>query len=315
MELKKLAIKNLIKTSFEQTKKKFWQYFWANLILGVILLAITAVGFIISIILISSASSTKQPAIIVPVVIFTFVIFSIPIMYLTSLMKLTSAVIIISKEKIKLRETVDKLKPFVWRYAFTDLFIYLFLLGLLPFGVVSLFIIPFLWGMWNSFVIFIFLEKGKMGLINLWESKAVFHKRSWFIIKRIIITELIFIAVTLVFQITQRIFLIPFNHNKPAIYIFGVIFFVIYFFINSIRPVFTTYYNFTIYKNLEKTTQVRSEKIWKIISGIGYVVIILFIIFAVPFLYNLTNSNKNFTPRPKRIQGIMNNKLLMHSQY
>ncbi len=148
-----LQIENLLKLAFQRTKERFLPYF------VIFLLSIFASGMAIIVLVfvagIFSILFNKNIAALIPTLLVIALGLIYALFYISAWMKLGMVSVLTQTEKLGAIETLKSVKPlvngFIWYSAISSLF----MLSLLPFGLVTFLIIYFLWQIWSGFVVFV----------------------------------------------------------------------------------------------------------------------------------------------------------------
>jgi len=243
LNISPFTFKNIFKESFNRFKNRIFQYLLSMLYLFLIVVlggAIIGITGVLNIYLL----------IVFSVLTFPF------LFYFFTWFTLASVVLLISDTKIKVSEALQKSKPLIFKAILFFALSALFILGLLPLGILSLFIILFLWYFWGIFSFFILIEKQEKGLKNLWLSKQLVAQRFWKIVEYSLLIQLIGIAITLV----------TFGFGSFLIYLQGI---------------FYICFTYEIYKRLEMPQQINTPRIWIWVSIFGWIVFIFLGIFIL----------------------------------
>ncbi len=271
----KLSIENLLRAAFERTKDRFLPY-----LLTVLLYIAMTIGAVIAMVLIGGLNfliytATQSVPVTATTAIISGVAAIIGFMYLGSWGSLAMVEVIISPEKRGVMEVYQAVRPLIWKYVIFSILMSLFIIGLFPISIPTLLILLMVWGIWGCFSIFEFLEKKESGLRPLWSSKAIVSKHFWSIFLRIAV---VYIAVWIVSGILGA----ASDENG-----FATILTMIFSFV--VTP-FVTSYAYQLYKNVPQATEIGSQKVWIVISIIGWALLFL---FAISFSQTLANFKDN----------------------
>lgn len=236
------TFKSIFKESLNRFKNRIFQYLLSNLYLFLIVALGGAISAIIGVL--NKYLLIISLIIIFPILFYFFIWFT-----------LTSVLLLISDTKLKVSEALQKSKPLIFKAILFFLMSGLFIIGLLPLGILSLSIILFLWYFWGIFSFFILIEKQEKGLKNLWLSKQLVTQRFWKIVGYSLLIQLIGIAITL----------ITFGFGSFLIYLQGI---------------FYLCFTYEIYKKLEAPQQIKTPNMWLWFSIFGWAILILISIFA-----------------------------------
>jgi hypothetical protein len=217
--------------------------------------------------------------------------FIVAMVYLSSWMTLLFTQVIIQEEKRGVVETFKSLQPRVPGFIWFSLLSGLFFVGLLPFGFLSLFIVLILWGLWNSFGAFVYLEENKKGLDNLWVSKAIFNTNFWGNFFKLILVSLAIMVLSMGLTFSSR------NNGVGGL---------LYFIVSLVSVPFMISYKYELYKSAKINVKgaVSKPKIWIALSVIGYILLIVGGYAAISF----ASSQKSF-PTPPKLPSYSNYKM------
>jgi hypothetical protein len=185
--------------------------------------------------------------------------FVIGFLYVSSWSTLAMTTIIVNSTKIGVIEAFKKVKPLVPQFIGIHILTMLFFLGLFPVSIVLIFVPMVLWAIWGGFMVFVFLDKKKSGLSNLWVSKAMVSQNFWGIVGRFM---LLYVAI---FFFS---FLVMSSRS-------GVIFFIWQIINMLIIGPFLMSYIYEMYTQLDKPNDAPRPTIWIVVSVIGFVLMIL----------------------------------------
>ncbi len=257
----KLSIENLMRAAFDRTKDRFLSYF-----LTLLLYIGMFIGTIIALALIGGLNfliytATKSIAVTATTAIISGAAAIAGMIYLNSWGALAMIAVMISPEKLGVMEVYKSVQPLIWKYVGFSVLMSLFIIGLIPISIPTLFILLIVWGVWGSFSVFEFLEKKQKGLQPLWASKATVSKNFWPIFIRLAI---VYVAIWIVSGILGSA-----GDENPFATILSIAF-------SFLVTPFITSYIYQIYKNVPHATEVGSQKVWIVISVIGWALLVLF---------------------------------------
>lgn len=250
-------IEKLIRAAWVRTSERFISYFLAIVLSLVIFVAVFLVGGILAVALIglSAALSLSSLGLVSALlVILVSLVGYLVLLYVGSLINLLIAEIIIREDKAGVMETLAKVRPLVWDYVWLSFLMSLFLGGLFIWGLLSLFIVLILWSVWGSFVTFVFLEKRKKGLANLWLSKAVVSQRFWGIVGRMLLVN---VAAFIISSILAS--------SKNSVLEFGSVL------VSLIVQPFLISFSYEMYRIIPDHDTYKSPKAWVVLSVLGWV--------------------------------------------
>src|SRR3989344_3731584 len=162
---------------------------------------------------------------------------------------------------INRERTVNGRRPYVKSYIWFVFLLMFFLIGLLPFTVLSLFIVGILWSLWSSFSIFVFLEKKKKGLENLWISRDMVNQKFW------PIAGLVFVVVVVVVLISALFATVKNGLVNPIIS-------------QLIVTPFVTSFYYEMYKTLKVPQNAKKPVVWIWLSVIGFVAVVVAVVLS-----------------------------------
>ncbi len=255
-------LETLVSNAFKQSKERFLSYLFVYII-GVLITVTAAVVIALSAGFLFLLSKTVNLLILT---IFLGAILAIAViaalLYFGSWIQLAILSVITNKQKISVSESLVKTRPIVPGFIIVNVLSGLFILGLLPFGVLSLLTIFFLWGIWGAFTGLVYLyQKQPKGLDSLWLSKQMVDQNFWGIVGRIVLVW----AVIYFF-----IFLFTFSKNS---------------FLGSLSPIisiivtpFIIAFIYEIYKNLSVPKSIKLPSVWVTLSVIGWIILLVIIV-------------------------------------
>lgn len=265
-------IENLLRAALARTKDRFLSYLLSLGLSAAIgcggVLALLVLGVPVALLV----SVTKFSA----VAIFTGALLAIgaliALAYLGAWTSLTVVQTLIREEKIGLIETFKEVRPLVWGFVWYQALAGLFLIGILPWGLLTFFIIPILWMIWSSFAAFVYLQKRKSGLENLWVSKALVSQRLWGIVGR---EALVFLTIFVIGALLS---------SQPVLAT-----------IWGLAQIFTTPFligfSFEMYRLLPEPPpeKIKTPSGWVVLSALGWVLAIGLIVLLVslPSIFKL----------------------------
>ncbi len=187
------------------------------------------------------------------------------LVYLSSWAQLAIIEALIQTKRVTPFETFKKVKPFVKDYVVFILLLMLFFIGLFPFTLLSLFIVGLLWSLWSSFSVFIFLEKRKKGLENLWISRDMVNQKFWPIAGLAFVVFIVIILVSTLFISAKNGFL-----SSAVTQLF-------------ITPLVTCFY-YEMYKSLKVPQQGKKPRVWIGLSVVGFALLVVVMVVSVQAL-------------------------------
>lgn len=263
-----MQIESLVRASFERTKERFLSYFLATIITygfgiaaALVIAIIVGLHFLIY-------GLTQSPA----VTATSGVIFGIAslagLIYIGAWGQLATISVMTSEKKKGVIETFKELRGAVWGYFWLSVLVSLFTAGIIILGMIG-FVIPgiilaILWSLWGAFTPYVYLEHRRKGLENLWLSQALFNTNFWGNFGRM---ALIFLAIIVV---VWALLFGSIQYNIGG-FVSPVITFLITPFIYA--------FVYEMYRHQKKVTEVKTPVVWVILSIVGWVIVIGFILF------------------------------------
>ena len=261
MAEKDFSIEKLISAAFSRTKERFLPYLLATIFgVGLVIAAMLAMGLLAGVIFLVwlGTKSTVITGIFGTIALIASIAGFI---YIQSWLSLTLVYTIIAKQRVSVTDAFKTMRPLILGYIWVSIVNFLLLFGLLPFGIVTIFILFFVWVLWSTFTIYVYIEKRMHGLDNLFMSKAIISKKFWgFVFRIAIIYVLYFIG----FFIIQAI-----GRESRALSS------VIYMIFSFLAGPFMLSYMYEMYHNFEHPKDVGSKKIWIILSAVGWMIMII----------------------------------------
>lgn len=265
MNEKNLSIEQLISASFNRTKERFLPYLLAAILaVALVFAAVIAMAFLGGVVFLIWLAT--KSSVITGIFSTVALVASIAgFIYVQSWASLSIVYTLISKSKVSVTEAFKKMKPLVLGYVLVHVLNTLFLIGLLPFGVITVFILTLLWLIWSLFTAFVYIEKNLHRLDALFMSKSIISKNFWgFVFRIAIIYVLYFLALFIIKSI-----------GRESSAISGLIYMIFSF----LAGPFMISYMYEMYHNFEHPKDVGSKQIWIILSAIGWIIMV-FGIFA-----------------------------------
>jgi hypothetical protein len=282
MDNEKWQVEGLIKRAFARTKDRFLSYFltWVasfGMIIGAFLLLLV-LG---SLVMIASGIAKSMLAAVVLGIIIG-IGFYIGFIYISSWIVLATIEVLISEEKLGVGATFAKVKPMVWGYFWMSFLAGLFMMGLMPWGILSLGVIFVLWALWSSFMAFAYLKFQKKGLQSLWISRQMFRQNPWGIFGRSLLLTVaiwaISIAINLVFGSMGK-------NGSMASSGISMIFSLLY------AP-FAMSFSYEMFSNLEAPKEeVKTPTVWVVFSVLGWALTILLVVLGIYLTYSRIFTN------------------------
>lgn len=254
-------IERLLRSAFTRTKNRFVSYILTMVLFWLISIASFAVFIILALIIALILSMIKITAVTIVVAGIGILAAYILCVYISAWGHLAMVQVLI--ENITAMEALKKVKPLIWGYFIYTFFLGLFILGLAPFGILSLGIIFVLWGVWNMFGVFVYLDYKKVGLQNLWHSRALVNSQFWGVVLRLGIVYVAFYMIIFLFAMTGK------DNGLAKTVIVLLSFF---------SAPFITSYLYEMYITLKTDVKVAASKVWVGLSILGGILMILGVI-------------------------------------
>lgn len=273
-------IEALIRSAWRRTLDRFVSYFLAIVLSVVIFVAVLiACGIVAAVLIAVSAafSLTNLGLVSVLLIVLMSLVGYLVLLYVGSLINLLVNEVIIQEEKTGVMETLSKVRPLVWDFVWLSFLMSLFLGGLFIWGVLSLFIVYILWSIWGVFTTFVFLDKRKKGLNNLWLSKTMVSQRFWGIVGRMLLLN---VAAFIISSILA-------SSKNSVLELSSVL-------VSLITQPFLISFSYEMYRNIPEPQNVKRPGIWVGLSVVGYV---LFIMMSVVAGSSLMKLFKDFSPQ------------------
>lgn len=254
-----LGIETLFKAAFTRTKERFLTYFLSYVLsIFIFLGSFIAIGIAVGLnaLVWAIAQSPALSGVLGFVTGFASLGLLIFVGCWTTLAYLYA---LISPTKMGVMDIYKSVKPLVWPYFKVSIITTLFMVGLLPFGIITMGILLILWGIWGMFMLFVFLDKKETGLKNLFISKAIVSSRFWGIVFRALMIYGAYMAIIFLLGAAQG------NKNSQGIGVALIPIFGIF-----AGPFITSYF-YEMYKKLPHPKEVSSNMTWIVVSIIGWV--------------------------------------------
>lgn len=257
-----LGIEELFKAAFSRTKERFLTYF-LTYILSILIWIGTflALGLLTGLNVIIGMTAQSQ-SLSVSLGLISGVIGLGILIFVGCWTSLAYLYALVSPTKLGVMEVYKSVKPFVWPYFKVSVITTLFMVGILPFGIISLGILLILWALWGMFMIFVFLDKKETGLRNLFISKAIVSSRFWGILLRVLIIYGAYLVIVFLLGAAQGS---ESGQGLSAILITVGGFFA--------TPFITSYF-YELYKKIPHPDNVKPSMAWIIVSVIGWILLI-----------------------------------------
>lgn len=262
-----LGVEELFKAAFIRTKERFLTYFLTYVVSIFIFIGVLIATLLLGGINFVLWNSTQSVGITASLVFLSIIVSIGGLIYVGAWTSLAYLYALVSPNKLGVIDVYKSVKPLVLPYFKVTVITSLFMIGLLPFGILSIGIIFFLWNVWGMFMLFVFLDKKETGLNNIFISKAIVSTKFWGVVFRVFI---LYGAYFTAFFILGSI------HPKEGVSITQMLIPVL----SIVAGPFFTSYLYEIYKNLPYPKEVKSNRTWVITSIIGWVLMVALIIFS-----------------------------------
>ncbi len=259
-EAKNLSIEKIIAVAFNRTKERFLPYLLAAIFgIGLVILAIIAMGFLGGIVFLLWLGTKST--------VISYIFGTIALLgsiagfiYVQSWFSLTIVYTVIAKSRVSAMDAFKEMRPLVRGYIWVSIINFLLLFGLLPFGIVTIFILYFFWIVWSMFTVYVYIEKKMHGLDNLFMSKAIISKRFWEFVLKIVIIYVLYLLVVFIIQ--------AIGQESSAISS------IIYMIFSFLSGPFLISYLYEMYSQFEHPKDIGSKQIWIILSVVGWIIMV-----------------------------------------
>ena len=261
MAEKDFSIEKLISAAFSRTKERFLPYLLAAIFgVGLVIAAVLAMGLLAGVVFLLwlGTKSTVIAGIFGTIALIASIAGFI---YIQSWLSLTLVYTIIAKQRVSVTDAFKTMRQLILGYIWVSIVNFLLLFGLLPFGIVTIFILFLVWAVWSTFTVYVYIEKRMHGLDNLFMSKAIISKNFWGFVFRIVIIYVLYLLVAFIIQAIGR--------ESSALS--GIIYMIFSF----LAGPFMISYMYEMYHNFEHPKDVGSKQIWIILSAVGWVIMII----------------------------------------
>ena len=268
-------IKVLLQKACLRVKKRFVHYIVAVVVSGLILAAFTLILLCIGLLLGYPLYQAQNWGMLTVLVGGILVIALVAFGYLTAWIGLGLTKIIMQENpKVDIARSFKSVQPFIHDFFTIQFFMGLFIFGLIPFIVLSFGVVGIIWSVYINFLLFVYLDKKKRGMDNLWLCKAMISPHLWAIAGRIFLLSMIIGIITSIFTAMDSIVLK-----------------IVGYAISLLAAPFSLSYHYEIYKNLNEPKTFKRPTDWIIASILGFglsLVVVIALIFV--FIQNGPNS-------------------------
>lgn len=259
------TLTELIQAAFQRTKDRFLPFIFISLLSGLLFVAVVLIGLAAGLIV----AFSKVPASMFFIIGISVVAF-VALMYVSTWMTLAVTAVIIDEKREGVIATLRNVRSLVPGFLWVSVLMVLFMIGLLPFGILTIGLILLLWVYWSSFTAFVYLKEQRKGIENMWASRVMVNSDFFGIGSRL---ALITIAGWIVRYAIGQVF-----ENSAVLQ--GVLTSLFSF----AMGIFSTAFTYEIYKHLEKPKEVRAPKVWIGLSIVGFVLLIFGITSLLPLI-------------------------------
>lgn len=280
-------LETLFKDSFERFKSRFLSWFLAAVVSFGAALVVIATVVLLGLLHAAIFAATQSAAMVGISVFITGIATIIGMVYVFSWITLVIIDVVITDHPAGLKNTFVRTRPYVWGFVWFAIISSLLIAGIVFLGILGFFIgaliLSILWGIWNSFSVFVYLENRYRGLANLWASYHTVNKQFWGVFGRLF---LLYLAIYFVFILL----------SMGAVGENAGLFNAIIQILNILVSPFIIAYTYEIYRHL-RTEEPNTKPVtgWIVTSVIGWIVgIALIILVPVMFIGAIINSGEEF---------------------
>lgn len=279
-----LGLETLFKVAFKRTKERFLTYFLTYILSIFIFIGLfLAIGLVVGInVLVAMATQSETVSITLGIISGIAAVGGL--IFVGCWTSLAYLYALIAPNKIGVMEVYKTVKPLVWPYFKVSIITTIFMVGLLPFGIITIGILLLLWGIWGMFMLFVFLDKKETGLQNLFISKEIVSSNFWGIVFRAIMIYGAYMVILFLLGVASG------NENSSGI---GAILITI---LGIFAGPFITSYFYEMYKRIPSPKEVSSNTFWVILSVVGW---ILSIGLSIAFFSSVINGVQNAITDPE----------------
>lgn len=258
------SVENLVKAALKRTKERFLSYLLAYVASFILVIVVFAAGVIVSTMLSILYVTTKSVVLVGILGAFTAIGFFVALIYVSAWSQLAVIRSLMLNEKKDLGALFKEVKPATGGYIWLSIITSLFMFGLIPWGLLTLFIVLILWAYWSIFSTFVYLEQRRRGLENLWISRQMIDERFIGIAGRMLLIHgsIFFMMIAL-------------SWSNNAILRFAS------FIVNILFVPFSISFSYEIYRLLKIPTEVKKPTAWIAFSVIGFVLFIVMMALLV----------------------------------
>ncbi|MFA9289278.1 MAG: hypothetical protein ACEQSA_05370, partial [Weeksellaceae bacterium] len=261
---------DLLRAAFTRTKDRILPYFW-TMIISIVMQVALIIGLGLLAGLNALIWMMTQSVPVTGITAFISVLVAIVVgTYVNAWTSLAIIYSLISPHKLKPGEIFTAMKPLIVRYYWVMGLVGLFFIGLLPFGLITLFIVILVWVIWGAFTVYTVIEYKDQHLGSLWRSKAIVSTRFWAVLLRLIIIYGGFYLIMMVLGMSQE------STNSPVV---GAIVFIL----SILSGPFLMSYSYETYRNLEHPETYGKNTVWKALSIIGLILVMAGITFGMNY--------------------------------
>lgn len=280
----------LLRKAYNRTKDRLKSVVSVNLLgMLMILASVASLGFLI---FIASSWIKHQEIVLLILASFVGIVLILIFFYILFWTQLAITYVLISPQKQSSREIYVQTKPLVKGYINYAIANVLFSLFLTPADILVATVllirpISLLWGFWGSFGTFVYLEKQKKGLENLWISRAMINQNFWKVAGKMFIAGFIplialmvsLIPLVIIFAVEKG------NITSPETFIPVIIFGTVFILTLLFSAPFVVSFNYEVYQNLTVPGEAKKPREWIWIGVIG-IVLGIASLFFLPQKFN-----------------------------
>ncbi|MDO8497968.1 MAG: hypothetical protein Q7S61_05500 [bacterium] len=258
MEHDPWSVENLVRAALKRTKERFLSYFLTYVASSILFIVVFAAGVILSTMINILYVRTKSVLLVGILGTPTAIGFFVALIYVSAWSQLAVIHSLMLNEKKDLGALFKEVKPATGGYIWLSIVTTLFMFGLIPWGLMTLFIVLILWAYWSIFSTFVYLEQRRRGLENLWISRQMIDERFIGIAGRMLLIHgsIFFMMIAL-----------GWSDNAFLRLLSGIV--------NILFVPFSISFSYEIYRLLKIPTEVKKPTVWIAFSAIGFVLFIV----------------------------------------
>ncbi len=189
-------LETLFKDAFERFKSRFLSWFLVTAgSFGLGILVFIGIGLLVALHF-GIYFATQSVEITTTSAVLTGIAGLVGLIFVFSWMTLAIYEVIITDHPAGVITIFQRVRPYVWGFIWYAIISGLFVGGIVLLGmigfVIGALILNILWGVWNAFSVFIYLEHRYKGLANLWASYHTVNQQFWGVFGRILLLFVVF---------------------------------------------------------------------------------------------------------------------------